>query len=109
GAATPNGSNGMLVLRLAYRPPFAWEETIAFLASRATPGVEAVVDGAYLRLVRHDGTSGIVTVEHDLARTGVRLSIPAVLSPALAQILASARRLFDLSADPLSIARTLGT
>src|SRR3954447_3853657 len=38
-------------LTLAYRPPFAWETLLRFLAGRATPHVEAVVGQSYLRTV----------------------------------------------------------
>ena len=35
-----------LELRLGYRPPYAWDDLLAFLAARAIPGVECVSDGA---------------------------------------------------------------
>ena len=42
GEAAPSGR---IVLRLARRAPFAWPELLRFLAVRAVPGVEEVVDG----------------------------------------------------------------
>ncbi len=38
-------------LRLPYRPPFDWQGLLDFLAPRATPGIERVADGVYLRSV----------------------------------------------------------
>ena len=40
-----------IVLRLAYRPPFDWNGLLAFLAPRATPGVERVSEGRYARTI----------------------------------------------------------
>jgi 3-methyladenine DNA glycosylase/8-oxoguanine DNA glycosylase len=81
---------------------------LAFLALRATPGVEQVAGGAYLRRVRHGRASGVVRVEHRAAGACIVVSVPADLSPTLSRVLACARRTFDLTADPHTIARTLG-
>ncbi|MFX3880833.1 AlkA N-terminal domain-containing protein, partial [Streptococcus suis] len=43
---------GTLRLTLDYRPPLAWEALLGFLGGRGAAGVEAVVDGRYLRTVR---------------------------------------------------------
>lgn len=52
-----------LSLRLAFRPPLAWDCLLNYLARRATAGVEAVRDGAYGRSVlAADGTVGWVRV-----------------------------------------------
>ena len=39
-------------LRLAYRPPYDWDAMLAFLATRATPGVEIVEDGRRCAVAR---------------------------------------------------------
>ena len=41
GRAAP-APDGTLALRLRFRPPYAWQSMLRFLAPRATPGVEAV-------------------------------------------------------------------
>src|SRR5580704_2256385 len=46
------------VFRLRYRPPFHWKALLAFLAPRATPGVEHVGDGKYSRSISLDGNAG---------------------------------------------------
>lgn len=101
--APPGEAANRITLRLAYRPPFDWAETLAFLACEAVPGVERVADASYARAVR--GVDGPVLVEitdcpasHALSMQ-VRGAGPADLS-ALAT---TARRVFDLAADPARI------
>ena len=48
-------------VELAYREPMDAEGVIAYLARRAIPGVEEVVDGAYRRSVRLPGGAGILS------------------------------------------------
>jgi methylphosphotriester-DNA--protein-cysteine methyltransferase len=43
-----------VTLQLAYRPPFNWSLPATLLAAEATPGVEAVSDGAYRRTIAID-------------------------------------------------------
>jgi AraC family transcriptional regulator of adaptative response / DNA-3-methyladenine glycosylase II len=106
-----------VVLRLAYRPPYDWEHVRDFLARRAVPGVERVDARGYARTVvtadapgggRH-ATRGYATVcvsplpgEHALLLR-VRGAAPA----ALFQLSSTARRAFDLAADPARIALAL--
>lgn len=49
-------------VELPFRPPLALEPLIEFLTLRAVPGVEAMVDGVYQRVMRLPGGPGIVTV-----------------------------------------------
>jgi AraC family transcriptional regulator of adaptative response / DNA-3-methyladenine glycosylase II len=49
-------------LRLSCRSPFAWRQQLGFFAGRATPGVEAVVDGCYRRTLSVDGRSRIIEI-----------------------------------------------
>ncbi len=51
----------MVELSLEYRPPLDWESLVAFLAARATPGVEYVEGGRYVSTVRI-GRSGAGTL-----------------------------------------------
>lgn len=95
---------GALRLRLAYRPPLAWDRLLAYLDGRATPGVERVDGGTYSRTVYLDGHAGWFTVRH--ARTAaprLEVSVSDSLAPVLMPLLARIRRLFDLDAEPESI------
>ena len=61
-AGGDDAPGGGLTLRLAYRPPYAWDQLMRYLATRAIPGVEAVQeDGGemhYVRSVRLGGVDG---------------------------------------------------
>lgn len=88
-----------VVLRLSYRPPYDWNNMLAFLRARAIPGVEVVEDERYLRTVEVDGKFGSVEVTHLSTKQslGVRIRFPEVRS--LPAIVGKVRRLFDLGAD----------
>lgn len=96
-----------LRLRLAYRPPLAWPQLLAFLGGRGAAGVEAVVDEAYVRTVAIDGHRGwlAVTVLADV--DALQVEIAPSLLPVLAPLLTRLRALLDLDAQPQAIAQTL--
>ena len=98
---------GTLSVRLPYRPPYDWDAMLAFLAARAIPGVERVSQNGYWRTIaisRHGGTIGIVPADKN--RIDVTVRFPDMA--ALPQIIARVRRVFDLAADPDTIAMHLG-
>jgi hypothetical protein len=96
------------VLRLAYRPPLAWDRLLGFLAARAIPGVEQVAGDTYRRTIEVGGALGAVEVwpapgeAHLLAR--IDLPHPSDLLGVVERL----RRLFDLGADPREITSHLG-
>ncbi|TFH22129.1 MAG: DNA-3-methyladenine glycosylase 2 family protein [Myxococcales bacterium] len=98
---------GGLSLKLPLREPFDWELLLEFLAMRAIPGVEQVRDGRYVRTVRYDDLRGEIALARIDGEPAVRLEIPHALSPALVAMVNGARRLLDLSADPVEIDRQL--
>ena len=128
-----NGADG-LALRLAFRPPFDWQALIGFLGARAIPGVEEVTGGVYRRAVAFaegggdagpvvdgpagDGSGGgpaavpvvggVVEVRPLPGEAALLLSVHPPLPRALPRIVARARRLFDLDADPAAVAERLG-
>lgn len=89
----------MIELSLAYRPPFAWDALLDFFRDRAIPGVEAVVDGRYLRTIRTRGGVGSIAVRHDEARRRLRVSVCLSTPEGLIEITSRLRQLFDLDAD----------
>ncbi len=105
-AATAPG--GALELRLRFRPPYGWQAMLAFLAPRATPGVEAVVDGGYRRSVMIDGAPGVIEVDLAPSADCLVLRVPFPPSRGLIDVVERVRRLFDLSADPREINAVLG-
>jgi AraC family transcriptional regulator, regulatory protein of adaptative response / DNA-3-methyladenine glycosylase II len=105
--AEPNES---VTLTLSYRPPIDWDALLAFLAARATPGVEVVVDGSYARTVRVGDRVGSVRVRRSEPRTArdhalpiIHLDVSAALVPSLMHVCAGVRQLFDLDAEPTKI------
>ena len=95
-------------LTLSYRPPFAWETLLHFLAARAVPSVEAVVGRSYLRTVALDELRGWVKVEPAAGRHALTVELPMSLAGALPTLFAKLRNLFDLDARPDVIADHLG-
>src|SRR5580658_10094285 len=65
----PVSRPGEFVMRLLYRPPYDWPALIAFLRSRATPGVEVVGESRYRRTVEIDGQAGVIDVRLDPKNT----------------------------------------
>lgn len=101
--------NGLdLSLRLAYRPPLDWARLCAFLAARAIPGVEQVDNAGYRRTIDMDGRAGVIDVRNDAAASELTLRIDASGWSGLLPLVARARRLFDLDADPWLVAARLG-
>jgi AraC family transcriptional regulator of adaptative response / DNA-3-methyladenine glycosylase II len=95
--ASSRSSDGGLSLRLPARAPFDAAPTLSFLAMRAIPGVEEVLDGAYRRSFTLDGRPAVLTVT---ARPdGVELRLPGHAAAAVPRVLARVSRLFDLDAD----------
>ena len=96
-----------IALRLAYRPPLAWSPLLAFLAGRATPGVEFADADRYARTVAIDECRGWIEIRRNTGDALEVLASPS-LAPRLASVLSRLRQVFDLDADPLSIAEQLG-
>jgi len=98
-----------LALMLAYRPPLAWRELLAFLAARAIPGVESVVDDCYMRTVRIGPHTGWVAVRPLSDRAALKVEVALSLLKCLPEVMSRLRHLFDLNARPDVIARSLSS
>lgn len=96
-----------LRLTLTYRPPLAWAELLAFLAGRATAGVEGVCGASYLHTVALGKHQGWVRVSPVAGRDALAVELSIALAPALPSLLARLRDLFDLNARPDVIAAQL--
>ena len=95
------------IFHLRFRPPYHWRGMLAFLAARATPGVEAVESGSYSRSICVDGKAGYFGVSLDEAHNSLRLRIQFGDPRSLFFIVERIRTMFDLNADWTVIARTL--
>jgi len=95
--------------RLRYRPPYHWANLLAFLAARATPGVEAVELGRYRRSISLNGNDGYFETELDEANHTLAVRVQFPDPRALFVITERIRAMFDLNADWAVIARALRT
>lgn len=95
-----------VAVRLGYRPPYDWDAILAFLRTRAIPGVEVVSEQEYARAIAIGDARGMLTVRpaanHCLT---VTVRFPNLRS--LPVIIARVRRVFDLAADPVAIGAQL--
>jgi AraC family transcriptional regulator of adaptative response / DNA-3-methyladenine glycosylase II len=96
-------------LTLAYRPPLAWTALLRFLAGRATSGVEWVTDRAYFRTAAVEQNTGWFKVEPIPGRNALAVELSTSLIPALPDVMARLKGLFDLGARPDVIATHLAT
>jgi AraC family transcriptional regulator of adaptative response / DNA-3-methyladenine glycosylase II len=106
GPDFPAGPAGEIVLLLRYHPPYDWDAMIAFLQRRAIAGVEHVTAQRYARTVQLDGLQGTVAVEPG-GGNALRATVRFPKLSALPAIIARLRRVFDLGADPVAIAKHL--
>lgn len=96
-----------VVMRLSYRPPLDVDALLGFLAPRAIPGVEEVSGGRYARTVRTSCGEGIAELEPATDARQVALTLATDDVRGTARVVARARRLFDLDADPDAVAAVL--
>jgi AraC family transcriptional regulator, regulatory protein of adaptative response / DNA-3-methyladenine glycosylase II len=105
----PARGGDAISLSLSYVPPYDFAALLSFLAARAIPGVELVSSTSYARTIAIDGVGG--TLEVSPSRTQENRLALTVRFPklsALPSILGRVRQIFDLSADPVTIAEQLG-
>lgn len=102
---------GEITLSLGYRPPYAWNSLLSFLAARAIPGVESVDEDAYRRTVsiRKGATlhCGWISVLNLSEQNALSISMAPTLLPVLSQALAAISHLFDINCSPGKFTRNL--
>jgi len=98
------GAADAISLRLDCRPPFDWDALLDFLAVRAIPGVEQVVAlgdrREYRRMARIGQRTGWIALALDRPPHILRARVSTSLAPALMEIVARLRSMFDLDARP---------
>ncbi|HEX9068319.1 MAG TPA: DNA-3-methyladenine glycosylase, partial [Ktedonobacterales bacterium] len=98
---------GLLTLRLAYRPPFDAHTLLGYLEHRALPGVEDVRGGVYRRTIRLPHSRGVIELEPLAGAHAVALRMRLDSLRDLAPLVAHCRALFDLDAAPAAIGDVL--
>ncbi len=100
---------GAATHRLEYHPPLDWTALRAYLAARATPGVEHVTaDGRYRRTLRLGRFVGWIAIGPAPAGDALDVETSEELSPILAVLLPRVRRFLDLDLDPRDVVAHLG-
>jgi AraC family transcriptional regulator of adaptative response / DNA-3-methyladenine glycosylase II len=107
-AAGSDATSSPLELRLGYRPPYAWDALLSFLAARAIPGVESVSEDSYHRSFRQGSHTGWLEVRNLEASCQLRVGFHATGPLRLIDLAPRLRALFDLGADPGEITGQLG-
>jgi len=94
--------------RLRFRPPYSWAGMLAFLAPRATPGVEIVQSETYRRSISLPGSQGYFEVSLEPGAESLAVRVQFDDPRALFFIIERVRTMFDVNADWIAIAKTLG-
>ncbi len=95
------------LFRLRFRPPYDWNGMLAFLAPRATAGVEVVEDGVYRRSISLNGNHGYFEVSLDEANHSLAVRVQFADPGSLFFITERIRAMFDLNADWAAIVQSL--
>jgi AraC family transcriptional regulator of adaptative response / DNA-3-methyladenine glycosylase II len=98
-----------VLLRLAYRPPYDWQQVRDFFAARAIAGVERVDEDGYTRTVRTPNGHALVRVRPLANEPALELTVTSTEPGALLHISSTARRVFDVASDPVLIAAAFKT
>jgi AraC family transcriptional regulator, regulatory protein of adaptative response / DNA-3-methyladenine glycosylase II len=101
------GSAQEVSLSLSYRPPYDWENLAEFFRRRAIRGVERCDSNGYARTIRLGDRYARVLVAPLAGQYALRLQISGAQPKDLFEIATTARRVFDLSADPGPIVQML--
>jgi DNA-3-methyladenine glycosylase II len=94
-------------LELPFKAPFDWPRTLRFFAGRATPGVEAIEEGAYRRAIEWAGDSGTLQVTLHPRKRCIVATIDGAAARHADALAAPISRMFDLQADPRAIGASL--
>lgn len=92
---------------IPFHPPFDWQRMLDFFAARMTAGVEAVVEGAYLRNTEFKGCPGALSVE--MAPDGRHLLATAhgEVSRYIDELIVPVSHMFDLYVEPGQVDESL--
>lgn len=96
-----NAVGTRLSVQLSYREPFDWPALLDFFAARATPGVECVQAGRYLRTVALGDDVGVIDVSD--AGGHLLLNLHGIDTGSLIAVVQRIRGLFDLDASASDI------
>lgn len=102
-----SGGDEQVCLTLTYRPPYDWDCIATYLARGAIRGLEQVDDAGYARTIRLARGHARLQVAPVKGAHALRLQVWRAEPADLFEIATTARRVFDLAADPAAIADVL--
>lgn len=103
-----SNGNETLTLRLGYRPPYDLPALLAFLRTRALPGVEAIDADGYTRVFGPPDAPGWLRLSAwPEAPNTLKLELHCPRPTRILDVVTRLRRMFDLDADPGVIAAVL--
>ena len=106
--STKTLANKGLILRLGYRPPYDFSAVLAFLKTRALPGIERVDEHSYQRVFgTPDSPAWLRISTWPGQQAALKLELLNVQPSHLLGVVTRVRRMFDLDAAPLAISHTL--
>ncbi|MDP3952171.1 DNA-3-methyladenine glycosylase 2 family protein [Microbacterium sp.] len=105
---TPVATPGAIDLLLPHREPMDAAGIFAWMAARALPGVENVTENSFSRHLRMPGGPAWFEVRQDGGST-LHLRARVAHLGDLAPLVATARRIFDLDADPTAVDAALSS
>jgi AraC family transcriptional regulator, regulatory protein of adaptative response / DNA-3-methyladenine glycosylase II len=85
-------------IRLTFRPPFRWDAIASFLGERTIDGIDSFDGTRFTRIVNGEP----VTIEPN-GTNALRMTVPTPLGRDIHALVVRARRMFDLTADPIAI------
>ena len=91
-------SSGGISLKLYYRPPYAWQQLMAFLQSRVIPGLEWAEGNSYGRTFSYKDAEGFFTISAVPDKHRFDLFISVNNTQYLSQIVQRIRLMFDVDA-----------
>lgn len=96
-------TNGALVVKLPYRPPFDFARLLEFYRKHATGKLEEFTEMDYLRHIKVKDAEGFLRVSNIPDENSLRLEIEFPDVRMIHSLIARVRRMFDLDSDPLLI------
>ncbi|MDL2211355.1 helix-turn-helix domain-containing protein [Erysipelotrichaceae bacterium OttesenSCG-928-M19] len=98
-------TTSQITLFLDYRPPYRWDDVLAYFKKKALVDVELIKDNAYWRTVgfykdNHEYVSGWLCVKQATKRNALTLTIDEKLLDILPLLLMRTRLVFDIDSQP---------
>lgn len=107
GAKSSRGQDDQVTLTLTYRPPYDWPSMATYLANHAIAGIERVDAQGYARTVRLKEGYALIQVAPKQTAQALSLNVSGAAPSDLLEIATTARRMFDVAADPITIGDVL--